>query len=90
VDKLGADSASVTLVHVNPLEAREVVVQGGGYGEHRFESVTVNGKTTTFRGPVVTVRLEAGAGAKLEFQMTRYANRPTFAFPWDRGWYPAR
>jgi hypothetical protein len=90
VDKLGADSASVTLVNVNPLEAREVVVQGGGYGEHRFESVTVNGKTTTFRGPVVTVRLEAGAGAKLEFQMTRYANRPTFAFPWDRGWYPAR
>ena len=22
--------------------------------------------------------------------LTRYANRPTFAFPWDRGWYPAK
>jgi hypothetical protein len=23
----------------------------------------------------------------LEFKMTRYATRPSFAFPWDRGWY---
>lgn len=89
VDTLSATAASVTLVNINPIEAREVAVQGGGYGEHRLESVTVNGKTTAFQGPGVTVRLEPGAGARLEFKMTRYANRPTFAFPWDRGWYPA-
>jgi hypothetical protein len=90
VDSLSADSAAVTLVNVNPIEAREVVVQAGGYGEHRFESVTVDGKTTAFSGPVVTIRLEPGAGSRLQFKMTRYANRPTFAFPWDRGWYPAK
>jgi hypothetical protein len=49
----------------------------------------VNGKSTPVAGPVLTARLEPGAGAKLEFKMTRYANRPTFAFPWDRGWYGA-
>ena len=52
--------------------------------------VTVAGKTTAFSGPVVTVRLDPGAGSRIEFKMTRYANRPTLAFPWDRGWYPAK
>jgi hypothetical protein len=88
VEKLGADSATVTLVNVNPLDAREIAVQGGGYGEHRLDSVTVNGKTFPIGGTAVTFRLEPGAGARMEFKMTRYANRPTFAYPWDRGWYP--
>jgi hypothetical protein len=87
VEKLGASSASVQLVNVNPLEAREVVVQAGGYGEHRFDAVTVDGKTVRVDGPVLTVRLEPASGTRLDFQMTRYANKPTFAFPWDRGWY---
>ncbi|MBI3681841.1 MAG: hypothetical protein HY235_15785 [Acidobacteria bacterium] len=88
VEKVGPDSSTVSLVNVNPIEPRTVVVQAGGYGEHRFDSVTLDGKTTRFAGPVVTVRIEPGAGARLEFKMTRYASRPTFAFPWDRGWYP--
>lgn len=90
VEKLGADSATVTLVNTNQLEPRDVVIQSGGYGEHRFESVTLGGAKTAFRGPVITVHLEPGAGARLDFEMTRYANPPTFAFPWDRGWYPAK
>lgn len=89
VDKLAADSATVTLVNTNPIEPREVAVQAGGYGEHRFDSVTVNGQTIKIAAPTVTVRLEPGAGAKLSFRMARYVNRPTFAFPWDRGWYPS-
>jgi hypothetical protein len=90
VEKLEANSATMTLVNTNPLDSREVVVQAGGYGEHRFEAVTVNGQTTPVNGPVLTVRLAPGAGARLQFQMTRYANKPTFAFPWDRAWYPAK
>jgi hypothetical protein len=90
VEKLGADSATLTLVNTNPVDAREVVVQAGGYGEHRFEAVTVNGRTATFSGPVITVRLNPGTGARFDFKMTRYANRPTLAHPWDRGWYPAK
>ncbi|MGC4055974.1 MAG: hypothetical protein QM757_44775 [Paludibaculum sp.] len=90
VEKLGSDSATITLVNTNPIDPREVVVQAGGYGEHRFEAVTVAGKKTPYQGAVITVRLDPGAGARLEFQMTRYANKPTFAFPWDRGWYPAK
>ena len=87
VEKLGPTSATLTLVNTNPIEPRTVVVQGGGYGEHKLDSVTVGGKTTRIDDAVVTVRLEPGTGSRLEFAMTRYANRPTFAFPWDRGWY---
>jgi hypothetical protein len=90
VEKLGADSATLTLVNTNPVDAREVIVQAGGYGEHRFETVTIGGKTATAGGPLLKVRLDPGAGSRLEFKMTRYANRPTLAFPWDRGWYPAK
>jgi len=90
VEKMGANSATLTLVNTNPLEAREVVIQAGGYGEHRFASVTVDGQPLPVNGPVLNVRLSAGAGSRLEFQMSRYANRPTVAFPWDRGWYPAK
>jgi hypothetical protein len=90
VEKLGADSATLTLVNTNPIEARTVVVQAGGYGEHQFDSASVAGKTTPIAAPYVTVRLEPGAGSRVEFKMTRYANPPTVAFPWDRGWYTAQ
>ena len=46
------DSATVTLVNTNQIEPREVVVQSGGYGEHRFESVTIAGKRTEIKGPI--------------------------------------
>jgi hypothetical protein len=87
VEKLGADSATLTLVNTNPIEPRDIVVQAGGYGEHRFDSVSLNGAATNVGGPTVSVHLEPGAGSKLDFKMTRYATPPSFAFPWDRGWY---
>jgi hypothetical protein len=87
VEKLEADAATVTLVNVDPIEPRTVIVQAGGYGEHRFDSVEVNGKTQTITGPLLNVRLEPGAGARLNFRMARYVNSPTLAQPWDRGWF---
>ena len=86
VDNMTADSVAVTLVNTSQAHARTVTVQAGGYGEHQFNSVTVNGKMTPIDHPYVTVRLEPGAGDRLEFKMQRYANQPTLAQPWDRGW----
>jgi len=87
VERLGPDSATLTLVNVNPVEPRTVVVQAGGYGEHQFDSVTAGGQTTTVGGPLLTVRLEPGAGSQMVFKMTRYRNPPTLAHPWERGWF---
>jgi len=72
----------VTLVNVNPVEPRTVIVQAGGYGEHRFESVSVDGKAVPAGGPHLTVRLEPGTGARIVLKMARYRNPPTLAHPW--------
>jgi hypothetical protein len=89
VEKLSADSATLTLVNTNPVEPRIVIVQGGAYGEHQLESASVGSAATQIGAPFVTVRLEPGAGSRIDFRMSRYKNAPTVAFPWDRGWYPA-
>jgi hypothetical protein len=36
--------------------------------------------------PYVTVRLEPGCGGRMVLEMKRYANQPSLAQPWDRGW----
>ena len=75
------------LVNIDPVNPKTIIAQAGGYGEHRFESVETGGKTTVIGGPLLTVRLEPGSGARLRFRMSRYVNPPTLAQPWDRGWF---
>ena len=87
VEKLTADETTLTLVNVNQTEARTVIVQGGSYGEHQCISVEVNGKRVAVDDACFSVRLEPGAGQRLVIQMKRYANQPTLAHPWDRGWW---
>jgi hypothetical protein len=84
VEKLTDDSLTLTLVNIDPVAAREVVVQGGAYAEHQFKSVVVDGVETVVDDSSFAVHLAPGAGAKLEIGMERYVNGPTFAFPWDR------
>jgi hypothetical protein len=87
VEKLAADSATLTLVNINAVEPRDVIVQAGGYGEHQFETAAAEGTSAAINGPLVNVRLAPGSGARIEFRMARYKNAPTLAHPWDRGWY---
>jgi hypothetical protein len=61
-----------------------VVVQGGGYGEHRLREVRVGDARTAVGGSAFTVRLAPGAGARLVLAMDRYVNAPSLAFPWNR------
>jgi hypothetical protein len=81
VSELSDTHATVTLVNLNPSEARTVVVQGGAYGEHQLVSVAYGGATTTIDAPVLTVQLGPGAGARLSLTMRRYANAPTARHP---------
>lgn len=87
VEKMSADAATLTLVNTNLLEARTVLVQAGGYGEHQFISASAGGQTVPVDASVLSVRLEPGAGSSIEFKMKRYTNAPTWAHPWDRSWY---
>ncbi len=84
VENLRDDEMTLTLVNTDQLTSRTVVVQGGAYGEHQFVSVDHDGVTTAVDGDNFTVRLGPGCGSRLQIRMTRYANRPTCAFPWER------
>lgn len=85
VDKLTADEVAVTLVNINQLESRRVVIQAGGYAEHEFEAISEsNGAMSSLRTRHITVQLAPGAGGRLVLKMKRYAHPPTMAFPWDR------
>ena len=86
VEKLTDDSVVVTLVNTNQVEARTVDVQAGGYAEHQFTGVSWDGGSKDLDAPALTVRLEPGTGTKLTFKMNRYANQPSLAQPWNRGW----
>jgi hypothetical protein len=83
VHRLGDRETEVSLVNLGR-KARRVTVQGGAYAEHRIDGVTLDGRTLAVDGRDFTLRLEPGCGARLTLAMTRYANRPTLAFPWDR------
>ena len=86
VEKLSDDSVTLTLVNTNQADPLNVIVQAGGYAEHQFVSAELNGESVPIDHPYVTVRLEPGCGSRLEFKMKRYANQPSLAQPWDRGW----
>jgi hypothetical protein len=84
VSELSDTRGTVTLVNLNPSQARTVIVQGGGYGEHHLVSVTRGGKTTAINSPLLTVHLNPGSGQTLVLAMRRYANTPTVLHPWHR------
>jgi hypothetical protein len=84
VSEISDTRTVVTLVNLSPNETREVIVQGGAYGEHRFDSVERDGRVTPLDAARFTVRLAPGSGATLALATRRYVNAPTVAFPWDR------
>jgi len=89
VTSMDGDGCTVVLINLNPVATREVVVQTGGYGEHRCLSVTVEHETTPVGARSFTARLSPGAGAQLAIAVERYANQPTLAFPWHGELVPA-
>jgi len=80
VSRISDTGTTVTLVNLDKTP-RTVVMQGGAYGEHRIESVAVNGKATRVNSRSIEVRLAPSAGATLVLTMKRYAETPTERFP---------
>lgn len=74
----------MTLVNLDQVESRTIVVQGGDYGEHRFDIAVMGSARTSVDRAYVTVHIEAGCGERIVFSQNRYAEQPTFIFPWDR------
>jgi hypothetical protein len=91
VHAVTADSVTLEFANLG-VDRRDVVVQAGGFGEHRFTSATLGegGDEQPLDSAWVGVRLAAGAGAVIRLGMRRYVNEPSYQTPWSRreDWAP--
>jgi hypothetical protein len=90
VKKLDTESVTLELVNLSPFDSRDVIVQAGTFGEHQFTTVSARGKTTAVNRKFFQVRLTPGAGITMTVGMKRFANKPTYAFPWHGDKIPVR
>jgi hypothetical protein len=90
VTQVAKERIVLQLVNLNASEPREVTVQAGTFGEHNFTTVkyqrTEGGgapeKRLAVNAHYFQVLLEPGCGVTLEMGVTRFANKPSYAFPW--------
>ncbi len=83
VETLGTDEATVTLVNLDQLQPRAVILQCGAYGEHEITAVKRGDQETAIGRSTLRVVLAPGAGQSLTLRFRRHANRPTLAMPWE-------
>ena len=91
VDLLEAERVGVQLVNTGAAE-RNLVLQAGAFGEHRFTDLTCGdaeeGRRLEVNSRHLGVRLSPGTGIRLDIGLRRFANRPGYAFPWHGGRIP--
>lgn len=95
VERLTPGGIRLKLVNLNPARPREVLLQAGMFGEHRFgrarQVIHYPYQFDTIDASRFKVRLAPGAVGQLEISLERFVNRPTYRFPWhepevfDRG-----
>ncbi|MEX0729117.1 MAG: hypothetical protein WEB58_01595 [Planctomycetaceae bacterium] len=84
VEKIAPEGVIVSLVNLDPVESKTVIVQAGGYGEHQITSASIGNQTVNVNAPHVTVTLAPGAGGKVKILTNRFRNAPSLRMPWDR------
>jgi hypothetical protein len=87
VETLTANDATVTLVNTSLVNARELVIQAGVFGEHEFTTARIlsaGDETVAVGGQWLRLRLDPGATLRLQLGMRRFANRPSYDTPWQR------
>ncbi len=78
VDEVRPDGVGVTLVNLHPCETRHVLVQAGGFGEHRFTTVRYRDQQTRVDDLTFLVRLRPGSLGRLDVGMDRYVHQPSY------------
>ncbi|MFL7808120.1 MAG: hypothetical protein AB8I80_05800 [Anaerolineae bacterium] len=89
VERVHPEGIRLTLVNTDMLQAHEVVVQAGAFGEHRFvraRDVDREGVSPGEGiGRYLLVRLGPGARLCADLDMRRFVNDPSYALPsWEQ------
>ncbi|MEW6752978.1 MAG: hypothetical protein AB1505_18655 [Candidatus Latescibacterota bacterium] len=83
VDRVGAETASVTLVNTDPVAAHPVALQAGAFGEHQFTDARMQvpggaDQLCAVNGRHLQVNLGPGARARLHLGMRRFVHQPAY------------
>ncbi|NLV74916.1 MAG: hypothetical protein GXY52_09610 [Chloroflexi bacterium] len=84
VTGLDGSSIRVRIANISTLEPRELLIQAGAFGEHRFTSVqdlAAGESAPQDAGKYVRVRLAPGGQVELQLNMQRYVNKPSYEQP---------
>ena len=88
VDQISANRVSLSLVNTSDA-MRTAVIQAGSFREHRFERGTLVGEageelaTVEVDSEWVEVWLDPRAVARLQFDVSRFANDPSYETRWS-------
>jgi hypothetical protein len=94
VDAITDSTISMQVANIDS-EDRQLVIQAGTFGEHRFESVVITGADGAVQEVNIgdkwfVLDLVGGAVASLKFKIRRYVNDPSYETPWSgrQDWDP--
>jgi hypothetical protein len=86
VDRITPEGISLQLVNLHASQSRDVIIQAGAFGEHDITTVrqVINGphQLHTVNEKYFRIRLSPAATGRLEINLKRFANPPSYAFPW--------
>ncbi len=86
VERLTPNGVRVQFVNLNPAEPRRVIVQSGMFAEHQITQVRqvvhYPYQFDTIDRSQFEVALVPGAVGRLEIDLKRYSQQPTYASPW--------
>ncbi|GAB4153635.1 MAG: hypothetical protein Fur005_04940 [Roseiflexaceae bacterium] len=81
---IDADSISLTITNTNLLDARQLIVQAGAFGEHQFISaidLDHPDRTIDLQQRQFAIDLPPGRSLRLKLAMRRYQYRPSYSNP---------
>ena len=84
VEEMTDVSTTLSLVNIDPVESKKVIIQVGAYGEHQATTVEIDGEVLSVDNSSFTVHLEPGCGARLLIHNDRYVHKPSLTHPWGR------
>ncbi len=93
VSAVRPDGIDLTLVNLSPHRSRELTVQAGAFGEHRFSTASEGGDSAAgvpVNGRHFDVELRPGTEIELRLGMDLHCHRPGCAFPWHGDPIPFR
>ena len=79
---MSESGCEVTLINLSETEEREVLIQAGAMGEHRFTDVQIDGASpVAVGGLTLTVSLPPRTEVRLHAGMERFVGEPSFKSP---------